>query len=281
MSNAYKDAFKCPKCQQGDKKSAEINPGADPNISYDALLEQMESLFDRKIEIIKQNMIEELKKIILPELISDITDLRKSIKGLESSHNKLLEDFTSYKNKNNVNLTKIQDTEAEIMELRAQINKQQQYARMKNLEIAGLPEIPNESLTEAVIKIAGHAGVQISSNDIKFANRVQPMRKNTGKPKTVIVKLRNRGTKDKILSGLRKTKGISTADVGHGGESRQIYVHEHLTPVNKMLLYKAKERATQLSYKFVWIRDCHIFLRKDEKKPLISVNSLKDLEKIV
>ncbi|KAL4720894.1 hypothetical protein ACJJTC_002936 [Scirpophaga incertulas] len=130
---------------------------------------------------------------------------------------------------------------------------------MSNIEIVGLPETPNESPVNQAIKIASHAGVQLQPTQVESAYRVQPMKR---------------------VAGLRRTKGISTRDIGLGGTDGKFYVNEHLIPINKQLLNATKANAKAMSYKFVWVRNCNIFLRKNEEAPVIAVNSEKDLQKI-
>ncbi|KOB76389.1 Zinc finger DNA binding protein, partial [Operophtera brumata] len=123
---------------------------------------------------------------------------------------------------------------------------------MSNIEVIGLPETANESPSELIIKVAKHAGVILLAEQIESAHRVQPMQKVDGRPKPIVAKLRDRILKDQIISGLRKSRGIETRDIGMGGAVRRFYVNEHLTPENKNLLKKAKLRANEKSYKFVW-----------------------------
>ncbi|CAG5053574.1 unnamed protein product [Parnassius apollo] len=63
----------------------------------------------------------------------------------------------------------------ELADLCSQIKKEQQWGRLSNLEIAGLPENSKESTSELIIKIASHAGIKLTDDQIVFAHRVQPM----------------------------------------------------------------------------------------------------------
>ncbi|KAL4711717.1 hypothetical protein ACJJTC_003484 [Scirpophaga incertulas] len=121
---------------------------------------------------------------------------------------------------------------------------------MSNIEIVGLPETPNESPVNLAIKIASHAGVQLQPTQVESAYRVQPMKRVAGRPKPIIVRLQSRILKDQIIS------------------------------VGRRLLNATKANAKAMSYKFVWVRNCNIFLRKNEEAPVITVNSEKDLQKI-
>ncbi|KAL4720400.1 hypothetical protein ACJJTC_008224 [Scirpophaga incertulas] len=84
----------------------------------------------------------------------------------------------------------------------------------------------------------------------------------------------------KFAEALRKSKGISTRDLGLSGPAQRFFVNEHLTPENKQLLSAAKSRAKEKAYKYIWVRNCNIFLRKNEVSPVVTIGSKRDLQKI-
>ncbi|KOB61932.1 Zinc finger DNA binding protein, partial [Operophtera brumata] len=241
------------------------------------IISQIESILESKLNVMKCQFIEELKSTIATEIKKELATISANLQRLEGSHNSLLN--------NHVNLQKdfdglrkqVQESDCQISELRVQLNKQQQWVRMSNIEVIGLPETANESPSELIIKVAKHAGVILLAEQIESAHRVQPMQKVDGRPKPIVAKLRDRILKDQIISGLRKSRGIETRDIGMGGAVRRFYVNEHLTPENKNLLKKAKLRANEKSYKFVWVRNCNIFLRMNEASPVVYVQSERDL----
>lgn len=64
--------------------------------------------------------------------------------------------------------------ELRVKALESENQQQQQWARLQNLEIAGVPEIEGESTIEIVKGLAKCAGVQLNDDDVDFAHRVQP-----------------------------------------------------------------------------------------------------------
>ncbi|XP_073958444.1 uncharacterized protein [Choristoneura fumiferana] len=171
-------------------------------------------------------------------------------------------------------------SEERILQLEKDFGSHQQWLRMNNLEVSGVPELANESPSDITIQIARHAGVTLQPDDIEFAHRVQPVQTQTDRPKNIVVKLRRRSLKDKILSGLKKSRGVNTADIGIGGDSRKIFVHDHLTPANKFLLKNCKKICSEKGYEYVWVKNCSIYVRKADKQPYIHVRSALDFRKI-
>lgn len=244
------------------------------------LLYQIDTMLDTKLSLLKSQIISDLKNSLVAEFRKELAAVTTKYDLLEESHLKIVNDYESLK-KDFVTLqNKMLQDEDNIQELQIQFSKQQQRARLSNIEIVGLPETTNESPIQLVVKIASHVGVQIQPEQILSAHRVQPMRKINGRPKPIVATLETRILKDKIISGVRRMRGISTSDLNIGGSDRRFFVNEHLTPENKQLLNAVKSLAKEKSYKFTWVRNCTIFLRKNEESPVLTITSEKDFRKI-
>ncbi|XP_045783735.1 uncharacterized protein LOC123879920 [Maniola jurtina] len=248
----------------------------DPNL----IVSRLEHFLDAKLQSIKCEIIEELKTTIFTELKNEITSLSSQFSQLQTSYSQLQLENDHLKSDVCALLERISVSEDQVSELRAQFNRQQQQARMNNLEIVGLPQTSSESPVDLVLSIAEYAGVELNRGDVDFAHRVQPQKVIAGRPKPIVVKLADRLSKDKILSGLKNKKGICTRDIGIGGTEKKFFVNEHLTPENKQLLKSTKNLAKEKAYKFVWVRNCNIFLRKNEESPALHIRFEKDLAKI-
>ncbi|KOB75689.1 hypothetical protein OBRU01_07037 [Operophtera brumata] len=103
--------------------------------------------------------------------------------------------------------------------------KQEQWAKQQNLEIIGIPEVSGESLSNIVINVAKHAAMPLQAGDIEFAHRVTARRPVSGKPRAIIVRFRERITKDFFLSAMRKKRGLTSKDVGVDGDLSVYTIH--------------------------------------------------------
>lgn len=305
-STSARTQWKCPKCTAATRKggdnsntpvrteksakitrTAGISESADPTTSEcsdadvpPALFSRFEHILDVKLRSIKDEIVEELKTTVFMELKHEITALSSEFSQLQASYNNLHHENDKLKNDLLSLQERVDASEEQVLELRSQIGRQQQQARINNLEIVGLPQTSSDSPTDIVLKIAAYAGVELRHEDIESAHRVQPQNAVAGRPKPIVVKLRERMCKDKLLSGLKRKKGICTKDIGIDGLEKKFFVNEHLTPENKQLFNKTKLFAREKAFKFVWIRNCNIFLRKNEESPAINIRFEKDLVKI-
>ncbi|XP_063635164.1 uncharacterized protein LOC134805896 [Cydia splendana] len=251
-----------------------------------------------------KNMFADIKSE-LKSLRSENSTINNSISELKTQQQEILSEFNHMKTSFEFADEKQREHERQMAELTSKVSdlenkhsdyealnnkydhllldldRQQQYARIQNLEITGMPESKNENLPNLIISIAKHAGVEIIQSDIEHVTRVRAMTPREGRPRAIVVKLRNRTHKNNILAGLRRTRGISTSDIDLQGESRRLYVNEHLTPSRKQVLKECKTAAKNRGYEYVWVRECNIYARKSDGAPVLAVESLKDLKKLL
>lgn len=168
-----------------------------------------------------------------------------------------------------------------LQDLKTENNTRDQWSRMNNIEIVGIPERDGENLTAITCKIAASLGITMQPSDVQFAHRVTPRSQNAPKPKIVIAKLSRMDIKDNIIAAVRLKRGITTKDIGFQGEERRIFINYHLSRENKQLLQKAKEFAKSKAFKFVWVSRSRIFIRRAENSPVHCLSTIADFEKIL
>lgn len=289
----------------GIQSSSEVN-----NVSHRKRTTPQEdpsSQFTQKLDTI-QKMFLDIKKDI-KTLHSETASLSSSVGEMKNRHEEVLREVSEMKTSLQFVMNEQSDSKKQISELSIEVqhntqhlesnaselnvlrstlhqvqmehNKQQQFARLLNLEIIGLNESNNENLTDVLVTIARYAGVTLTRNDVEYASRVQPMNPVPGRPRCVIVKLRSRAHKDGIIAGLKKKRGITTKDIQLQGPASKIFVNDHLTQYNRQLLKSCKILAQEKGYSYTWLKNCRIFMRKADGAPLIKIESEKDLQKII
>lgn len=87
--------------------------------------------------------------------------------------------------------------------------------------------------------------------------------------------------KDQIVAAARKHRNLNAGQMGIVSETDRVFINEHLTKDSKMLLSACKQKAREANYKYIWTKNCRVFVRKNEKSLPIPINSSLDLIKIV
>nr|XP_022911404.1 uncharacterized protein LOC111422435 [Onthophagus taurus] len=168
----------------------------------------------------------------------------------------------------------------QVDDLSGRVGDLEQYSRRNNLELQGVPEKDNEDLLMVLKTMGDFIGVPVSSTDVDAAHRVPhgPGNQNQNRgtnPKGIVVRFCSRLTRDNFLAAakLKKRSGPPGSPPGLSidGVSECCFINEHLTPANKFLLSNVRKAAREKGYKFVWTRDCRVYVRKNETaRPILS-----------
>ncbi|KAI5645038.1 hypothetical protein NE865_03012 [Phthorimaea operculella] len=181
--------WKCPTCKQGKvkkPKKTKDNPGSvSPNaISLDRVMEEL-----NKIKLSLAPLLNVMDGI--REIKDEISDVKSSMKiysdKLDSLEGRL------------ISVEKACDAagklEDRISALEADLNEKNQWARLNNVEIKGVPLKDRENLLEIVSRIGTKISYPISKQNINFVARV-PSQDNKLKP--IIVSFVNRGRRGSV-----------------------------------------------------------------------------------
>ncbi|XP_039764477.1 uncharacterized protein LOC120636965 [Pararge aegeria] len=162
----------------------------------------------------------------------------------------------------------------------------EQHSRMNNLEIQCLPEHRAENLPNIITQIGKVTGTCISDADIHKCTRIAKISRENPRPRSVFVKFSSPRIRDTFLAGVMKfnkrikDEKLNTSHIGIGGENKPIYVVEHLTPELKKIHASARLTAKKLKYRFVWIKNGRVFLRKTDESEHIVIRNIEQLEQL-
>lgn len=195
-------------------------------------------------------------------------------------------DFLTQKNELlQTQLKKLESEKSENLQyigsLETKVDNFERSARSTCLEIRNLPVTLPEtksSLVDSVIQIGKTLSVPMSANEVKDIFRI-----NTKDPanKTIIVDFTSVLLKEKFVSkfrkGIKENNRLTTEKLRISGPVKPIFISENLTPKLKKLFFLAREYAKANFYKFCWVSNGKIFLRKKEGGPVLRVNCESDL----
>lgn len=163
--------------------------------------------------------------------------------------------------------------------LEGRLNDLEQHSRMNNLEIQGVPERKDEQVFETVEKIISFLG-EDATGKVTTAHRVQTVKTNNKFPKNIIVEFNSRQFRDKVLTLAKQKRNRSQGPglkIEELGDS--IFINEHLTPNNKTLFREAREWAKANNFKYVWVKNGNVLMRKDDISRVKHIKDMTSLEK--
>lgn len=298
--------WKCTNCKQVKKASTPsqalcspkpalfLNEAGDSHdnhpsiISIDtgALLKNMNSQFQQ----LSQDMAE-LKNSFnskLDALAVTIQAWSNKFEELEINVRNMQAQVTAVKEENTLLRTQMDD-------LKRNMEDQEQKARQCNIEIQNLPEKSSENLIHIALTMGKVLGVPISIDSVKAVHRV-PHREQTGRAKNVILELTSRRLRDDVIAAARARRGVTAGQLLTAAEgaaagagtsrlddriaSQPVFINEHLTLKNKILYSNTRKIARDKQYKWVWIKNASILVRKADNTKVIRIRNDDDLDKL-
>lgn len=186
------------------------------------------------------------------KLKSEVDDIKKAMdfmsckfEAAKSENSHLISDNKHLKETNQLLLQKIGHLE--------------QYSRLNNLEIRGVPTTQGENCRNIVELLGDKVGCALKPEDIDTAHRV-PTRDASNK--NIIVRFCSRDKRTEFLRKARKSRPKTDLLGFSGAQEKPIYVNEHLTSDNKRLFSKALALKKQMKWAFLWTDSCAIKARQ-------------------
>jgi len=221
----------------------------------------------KEISVLKQEQIE----------------FKHSVEHFSSQFDEFTTSIQSFKTA----LSKINGLEAKVAALhnensglRTQLNDLQQYTRKNNVEISGVPEQKNEQIKDIIMKIGEVVGCTIADSDMDVCHRVAHMNNGNKNSKSIIVRFQSRNKKQDFLSASKRYRNLNSSELGFVGNVCGVYVNEHLTLENKKLFKSAREFSRENNFKYCWVRDCRIYVKRSDESRAIVVQDESVLSRL-
>ncbi|KAJ8708021.1 hypothetical protein PYW08_010387 [Mythimna loreyi] len=234
----------------------------------------------------------------MAKLMSDVAEIKSQNLAIQKSNEEIIQSmsFLSLQfedmKKEIEDLKRVRDAQQRhIDHLERKIIDQQVKSRISGVEIRNVPMGNAEtvsSLSKTVIKICETLGTPINDSNIRDVYRLPGKSSNINSPRPIIAEFATVITKQNVVSAVRsfnqgrsKDQKLNTSHVGIPGKPQPIYIAEQLPLSARKLYHQTREFASKHSYKFCWVSNGNIFLRKQEgdKHILItSEQSFRELE---
>lgn len=268
--------WKCIACKS-------ISPTPGKSIEMEGILSELKFLSAQMAAL--PTLVENVKKIQeeindLKSIKTEIAEFKASLEYVHLSVSNLTEKMALMDQQ----IQSLQSTKDQISTLQQLVNsmerraeEENQRARLNNIEIKGVPMSKNENLYDLVSKIGNVFKCDIAREQINYIARV-PTRGDK-QIKNIIVSVHNRYLRDNFVAAARTCKVLTASNLGLAGDNR-IFINDHLTLRNKSLLNQTKLLAKEAGFEYTWVKNCKIFVRKNNTSPIYNIRSEQDLKKI-
>ena len=254
----------------------------------------------------RNDTVEEITnlRIIVEELVTQNKDLKEKVTESLKANEFINEKFEDYRRINEEVLKKLKEIKIQNQDITNQINEIKEKnirlenqikveqeernkleerintilmpleieKRSKNLELHGLMEIENENCHEKVKEILSKITPKLVSiiNCFRVGQKTFP--NGDRKKRAILIKFQSQDHRDIAFASRSNLLKI---------EEHKLYLNENLPPYLRMLRGKANALRKQKGYKFLWMKNNNLLLRKNEESNVISLKSTLDLDKII
>lgn len=266
---AKKSVWKCDDCKTDTSSIATQSEAGEGSAvvlkAIQKMSEDMGEKFKEAFDHLK-NLSEDVKAVKL-----DISALKSDLSDLKDEQNKLTQELVSVKAENSA-------MQSELKNLRESVQHLEQYSRVNNLMINGIPVTPKENVYSVLASVADVLGVEFHGYDITIAHRLNTRSGDT-RPPPIVAQFSSRKIKNEWLTARRVKKTLKTTELPGRLPESDIYVNEHLTPITRGIFNHARQLVKDGTLHQVWTADCKVFVRKEQNGKALKITHINQLKK--
>lgn len=251
---------------------------------------------DEMREIIQNAMLEMNKSVggtIRDILGLELKSLKDEIKEMKEAMSFINSKYETITKEHDESVKKMRYLESENKEMQSKIdnmsnriNQMEQNARVNNIEIQCVPERKEENLLKIVSELGKSINCHITEEQLTHYTRVAKLNKDSDRPRSIVVQFSASKMRDQFLaSAIKHNKfkphdRLNSSHAGISGTKTPIYISEHLSPANKALHAAARQTAKEKGYKYVWIRNGRVYMRKTDNSEFKIIRDVDTLQKL-
>lgn len=266
------------------------NSNIDHNIiTTNVSMQEVRNIVREELQIMFESFGKDMMKQFdckFQEMIHNMTAINTSIEFLEQKYEDVRQEL-SLRSEAVIDLERENKSlRASVSDLQSRLSQLELQSRACNVEVQCVPEFKNENLVAMIDQVASVIKCDINSKDVITCTRVMKLNKDSPRPRSVLVKFSSPRARDTFLAASiefnKKAKTnsdkLNTSHLGIGGDMKPVYICEHLTPAVKALHAEARLCSKKLGYRFVWVKNGRIFMRKSDKSDYIYIKNSEVLK---
>lgn len=276
---------------------ADLTPQlGDTNV--EVTMENISALLDVKLnasrlefmESLRKTLREDVKEMVKHELGSTIQNLKDDFSATTDFISNEQASLRTDINKSVIVIKNLEmeknKLQAEVARLNARLIGIEKISRSCNVEIQAVPESKNENLMGLFRKLCDVIKLPMDDGQINACRRVAKHNSTSSRPRNIVVTFATPRIRDTVLSAAHRYvkahpgRGLTSIDLGITGETRRIFVTEHLSPEQKSLHAATRQTAKERGYKYVWVKYGQIYARKNDTSGAVLIKDLDSLNKL-
>lgn len=258
----------------GDKPPGTVKELAKVLVDMTSKLESITTIIRSDIQCLVEDNKQSQRD--MQEIKSSMDVMNKTFEQLRTDVHNVHRELSEMKHQQAGIIGDVRQLQGEVKGMRQEIIELKQYSRRNNLEIRNVPMSADESLPDMMHKLATSLKMELRTEDIDVVHRVPTKNK---AEQNIVVRFTSTAVRDKMIKHAKKER-LSTCTLGFQN-NEPIYINEHLCQENKILLAKARQMRREKNWKYVWVSQTKILMRKTDNSRVLHVTSEDDLRKVV
>lgn len=267
------------------------SPPSPPSTSNDT--DELRSFISEVIKHELSEMSAKFNNTIITTINKELAPIKKEIADIVESMsfmNSKFEDIMKAHELSKEIITKLEmentDLRVTVENLNDRLANLEQHSRSNNIELQCVPENKNENVYNIVTQLASVVNCEISERDVLHCTRIAKANPSSNRPRSIIVQLASPRMRDHLLAATIKynqanpKEKLNSQHLGYAGPISPVFVTEHLSPTNRALHAAARTKAKEKNYKYVWVRNGRIFVRKTDGADHIQIRNKNSLSKV-
>lgn len=244
--------------------------------------------FEKMFDFIKNSHTEVMSKVNnVMSTVSDVKEnqlfLSQQIDTINSQLNKLNDEQLHVRKDVNILNEQYLQHSTQISKLEAEVDAFNQRMLQNNVIIAGLPHNvdPKEVLNNMMTKLNTNCTVADVYN-AEFIKTKTP--KSTGNTDTnlMLVKFNTYEAKMDFITKKKEKQSLLCSEISLNTSSdKQVYVRDHLTSFKINIFKQAREFKEKYNYKYLWLKNSNIFLRKSDHSKVYTIKTQLDMDNLI
>jgi hypothetical protein len=280
MSAINRANWKCSECRKRDPRSVSsesspdrLNSGSvESSMTSPAIQEMQKRITEGVTSFLRSFITKEFTKM-KGEFATAFEDLKDSLNFLSTEYEDLknriaaLEKAMKRQEEREVGIDQMR---GRIGNMEREVETSRQESLRMNIEIFGVHKKSGENLQLFIKKAAESVSFELKEHDVDAIYRSAD--RPDGRPSNIVLRMTSAASRDRFLT-LLKNRDRTRCE-----GTDKVYFNEHLTFKNKLLYKNTRERARELNFRFVWIKNGNIYAREKADSKVYRVRCNEDVQ---
>ncbi|CAI6343109.1 unnamed protein product [Macrosiphum euphorbiae] len=208
------------------------------------------------------------------ELITSVNFMGNQFDDFSNKMDTILKELKDLKLENSKILSENKLLKDEISIINQKIDELEQKSIGNAIELKGIPKTVNENCCDIVQVIAKKSNSNIT---LKSAYRIHS---SDNKTNIIVAELETSDMRKDFLSKVKSLRLNANMIHNSWSTDSKIYVNERLTKNRRTLFSKTRLACKEKRYKYVWVNNAEILVKKDDGEKTLRIKSDKDINKL-